>query len=111
MSLLPTPPQPSLLTAERFDQALMHLRKSQAPEVGLWRGLLSALKLNETDVAAALLRWHGIAVISDDVWPKVRLLETEPVNGDFSRGVVRITAGENCFLLCEDPWSPKPPMP
>jgi general secretion pathway protein E len=115
MTLTATPPRTSMHAQQiptspaQLDAALMQLRQAPAVPISsaasgyLWTGLLQALHVNEADLAAALQDWHGIAVVTDEQWPKVALVQA--TDAPAAAKFLWVMLGERHLLLSEDPWS------
>lgn len=95
------------LTPAQFDQVLMAVRGESMADGALWTRLLDQLHLNEAALATALRDRHGVAVVSDDAWPRVKIAAgpqtTSVAIGTSTMCVVEIDGKR--LLLCEDPWS------
>jgi len=98
----------ALLTAARFDQALMQLRQTPASNGSLWTGLLQALHIGESALTTALSDWHGVAVMDDDQWGRIQIMDSARTTGaPASVHLLRLILDDRQLLLSEDPWSPE----
>jgi general secretion pathway protein E len=92
---------------DKLDQALMDLRRFPVSDGRLWVGLLAAMNVSEEDLATALRDGHGVAVISDEVWSRVLLIENPklPLGLSTAGAVLSLSVDGQKLLLSEDPWS------
>lgn len=109
MQTLPHNHSCAALTVEQFNAALVTVRKTLPSNGSVWVGLLAALSVAQDRLVDALLQWHGMLVLSDAQWSKIRLLSPSTEGPALTPALPGCAAvvesnGQRVALF-EDPWS------
>lgn len=96
-------PSPTI-DLQQLQTAIHGFRTVDATNGSLWDALLQSLHANEHDLRQTLQRWHGIAVIPDDLWAQTTPLPDAP-RDNTPHAPIAVRASGQLLLLTDNPWS------